>query len=149
MSHGQRVWKSNGKIFRFKNKFLNFSDTKKFSTESFLTFRELQPLVSYKRVSYWKNTRIPAWFFGKNISEHFQNIWKYHISMYLFFSNYFFFFYMYMIVWSKQNTCSFVNAMPKYIHSNINPICTYTNTDVINMYMHTYIFIHKHIHIPF
>ena len=49
--------KSNGKIFCFKNKFLNFSETKKFSTES-LTFRELQPLVSYKRVSYKKNTCI-------------------------------------------------------------------------------------------
>ena len=44
--------KSNGKIFCFKNKFLNFSETKKFSTESFLTFRELQLLASYKRVSY-------------------------------------------------------------------------------------------------
>ena len=44
--------KSNGKIFCFKNKFLKFSETKKFSTESFLTFRELQPLVSYKWVSY-------------------------------------------------------------------------------------------------
>ena len=41
--------KSNGKIFCFKNKFLNFSEAKKFSTESFLTFRELQPLVSYKK----------------------------------------------------------------------------------------------------
>ena len=37
-------------IFCFKNKFLNFSEAKKFSTESFLTFRELQPLVPYKRV---------------------------------------------------------------------------------------------------
>ena len=37
--------KSNGKIFCFKNKFLNFSEAKKFSTESFLTFRECQPLV--------------------------------------------------------------------------------------------------------
>ena len=27
-------------------------ETKKFSTERFLTFRELQPLVSFKRVSY-------------------------------------------------------------------------------------------------
>ena len=43
--------KSNGKIFCFKGK---FSETKKVSTESFLTFRELQPLVSYKRVSYKK-----------------------------------------------------------------------------------------------
>ena len=34
--------------------FLNFSETKKFSTESFLASRELQPLVSYKRVSYKK-----------------------------------------------------------------------------------------------
>ena len=48
--------KFNGKIFCFKNKFLNFSGTKNFSTESFLTFRELHPLVSYKRVSYKKNT---------------------------------------------------------------------------------------------
>ena len=31
---------------------ISFSETKKFSTESFLTFRELQSLVSYKRVSY-------------------------------------------------------------------------------------------------
>ena len=37
--------KSNGKIFCFKNKF-NFSENKKFSTESFSTFRQLQPLVS-------------------------------------------------------------------------------------------------------
>ena len=42
----------------FKNKFLNFSETKNLSTESFLTFRELQPLVSCKRVSYKKNTCI-------------------------------------------------------------------------------------------
>ena len=41
------------------NEFLSFLETKKFSTESFLTFRELQPLVSYKWVSckkkyfYW------------------------------------------------------------------------------------------------
>ena len=47
--------KSNGKIFCFKNKFLNFSETKKFSTGSFLTFMELQPLVSYKRASNKKN----------------------------------------------------------------------------------------------
>ena len=46
--------KSNGKIFCFKNKFLNFSETKKFSTESFLTFRELQLPVSCKWVSYKK-----------------------------------------------------------------------------------------------
>ena len=51
--------KSNGKIFCFKNKFLNFSETKKFSTESFLTFRELQPLVSYKRVSFIKKYVYP------------------------------------------------------------------------------------------
>ena len=50
--------KSNGKIFCLKNKFLNFSETKKFSNESFLTFREPQPLVSYKLVSYKKNTCI-------------------------------------------------------------------------------------------
>ena len=48
--------KSNRKIFCFKNKFLKFSETKKFSTESFLTFRELQPLVSYNWVSYKKKT---------------------------------------------------------------------------------------------
>ena len=42
-------------MFCFKNKFLNFLEINKFSTESFLTFRELQPLVSYKRVSYKKN----------------------------------------------------------------------------------------------
>ena len=47
---------SDGKIFCFNIKFLNFSETKKFSTESFLSFRELQPLVSYKWVSYKKNT---------------------------------------------------------------------------------------------
>ena len=41
-------------MFCYKNKFVNFSETNKFSTESFLTFRELQPLVSYKRVSYKK-----------------------------------------------------------------------------------------------
>ena len=46
--------KSNGKIFYFKNKFLNFSETKKFRTESFSTFKELQPLVSCKQVSYKK-----------------------------------------------------------------------------------------------
>ena len=46
--------KSNQKTFCFKNKFLNFSETKNFSTEGFLTFSELQPLVSYKRVSYKK-----------------------------------------------------------------------------------------------
>ena len=46
------------RYFVFKNKFLNFSDTKKFSTESFLTLRELQPLVSYKRVSYKKKMRV-------------------------------------------------------------------------------------------
>ena len=45
--------KSNGKIFCFKNKFLNFLEYKKFSTESFLTFRELQPLVSYKKYVYF------------------------------------------------------------------------------------------------
>ena len=46
--------KSNGRTFYFKNKFLNFLETKKFSTEKFLTFMELQPLVSYKQVSYKK-----------------------------------------------------------------------------------------------
>ena len=45
-------------IFSFKNKFLNFSETKKFNTENFLTFRELQPLVSYKRVSYKKKIHV-------------------------------------------------------------------------------------------
>ena len=41
-------------MFCFKNKFLNFSETKKFGTESCLNFRELQPLVSYKRIFYEK-----------------------------------------------------------------------------------------------
>ena len=49
---------SNGKIFCFKNKSLYFSETKKFSTESFLTFTELQPLVSYKQVSYIKKKNV-------------------------------------------------------------------------------------------
>ena len=40
--------------FCFNNMLPNFSETKKFSTESFLTFREPQHLVSYKRVSYKK-----------------------------------------------------------------------------------------------
>ena len=55
----------------FKNKFLNSSETKKLSTESFLTFRELQPLVSCKRVSYKKNTCICNFFCQtlKNIKE--------------------------------------------------------------------------------
>ena len=47
--------KSNGKTFCLKNKFLKFSETKKFNTE-------LQPLVSYKRVSYKKNTCISHLF---------------------------------------------------------------------------------------
>ena len=51
--------KSNGKIFCFKNKF-NFSENKKFSTESFSTFRQLQPLVSYERVSYKKKNTCVA-----------------------------------------------------------------------------------------
>ena len=51
--------KSNEKMFCFKNKFLNFSETKKLITERFLTFRELQPLVSYKRVSYKKKYVYP------------------------------------------------------------------------------------------
>ena len=59
-------------IFSFKNEFLNFSETKKFNTENFLTFRELQPLVSYKRVSYKKKdtcTQIwNLWFWN---SQHF------------------------------------------------------------------------------
>ena len=46
--------KSNGKIFYFKNKFLNFSETKKFSTESFLAFMELQSLDSYKWIFHKK-----------------------------------------------------------------------------------------------
>ena len=46
--------KCNGKIFCFKNKFLSFSETKKFSSETFLIFRELQPLVSHKRSPYKK-----------------------------------------------------------------------------------------------
>ena len=66
--------KSDGKILCFKNKFLNFSETKKFSTESFLTFRELQPLVSYKRVSYRKKcvyTKCQFFsFVSGNVSNH-------------------------------------------------------------------------------
>ena len=50
--------KSNGKIFCLKNKFLNFLETKKLSTESFLSFKELQPLVSYKRNTY---LHVPIW----------------------------------------------------------------------------------------
>ena len=42
------------RYFTLKISFFNFLETKKFSTESLLTFRELQPLVSYKRVSYKK-----------------------------------------------------------------------------------------------
>ena len=47
----------------------------------------------------------------------------------------------------NTHTCSFINTMPKYIHSNINPIYTYTNTDVIK-HAHACTYIHKHIHIP-
>ena len=43
---------------RYFAKFLNFSKTKKVSTESFLTFMELEPLISYELVSYEKNTCI-------------------------------------------------------------------------------------------
>ena len=50
MSHGQRVLILMEKYLCFKNKFLNFSWTKK---------RELQPLVSYKRVSC-KQIRVQA-----------------------------------------------------------------------------------------
>ena len=46
----------------FALKFLNFPKTKKYSTKSFLTFRELQPLISYKRVSY-KKIRV----YGQNL----------------------------------------------------------------------------------
>ena len=42
------------RYFALKISFLIFRRTKKFSTESFLTFRELKPLVSYERVSYKK-----------------------------------------------------------------------------------------------
>ena len=62
--------------------------------------------------------------------------------MYFFFRTFFFFFYMYMIAWSEQYTCSFVNSMPKYIHSNIHPIYTYINTGIISMYMYIYIYIY-------
>ena len=55
------------------------------------------------------------------------------------FPNFFLFLYV------KQNTFSFVNTMPKFIHSNMNPIYTYTNTDVINMCMHIYICIYIYI----
>ena len=62
-------------------------------------------------------------------------------SLYFFFS---------VCTWSydqNQNTCSFVNTMPKYMHSNINPVYTYTNTGVINMYMYIYIYIYMHLYI--
>ena len=42
------------RYFSSKISFLIFRRPKKFSTKSFLTFRELQPIVSYKRVSYKK-----------------------------------------------------------------------------------------------
>ena len=47
----------------------------------------------------------------------------------------------------NNHTCLFVNAMPKYIHSNINPVYTYTHTDVINMHMQTYIYINMCIYL--
>ena len=57
----------------------------------------------------------------------------------------------YNIIKATQNmnthTCSFVNTMPKYIHTNIYPMYTYTNTDVINMHMYTHIYAHTYIHI--
>ena len=52
------------RYFALKISFLIFRRPKKFSSESFLTFRELQPLVSYKRVSYKKNTFICKRFFA-------------------------------------------------------------------------------------
>ena len=66
----------------------------------------------------------------------------------------------------NTHICLFINTMPKYIHSNINPIYTYANTDVIKhahtciyIYTHThthiyiyiiyiYVYIHKQIHVP-
>ena len=54
LSHRQRMKEFNGKILCFKNNLLNFSERKKFSTESFLTLTELLHIVSYKRVSYKK-----------------------------------------------------------------------------------------------
>ena len=49
----------------------------------------------------------------------------------------------------NTHACSFVNKMPKYIHSNINLLYTCTNTDVIK-HAHAYIYryIQKHIHVP-
>ena len=38
-----------------------------------------------------------------------------------------------MIISPKQNTYSFVSKMSKYIHSNINLVYTYTNTDVFTI----------------
>ena len=39
--------KSSGNIFCFKNKFLNFSETKQISTESFLTFLDFAIVCGY------------------------------------------------------------------------------------------------------
>ena len=56
------------------------------------------------------------------------------------------FFYMnmrYNIIKNSTNyECLFVNTIPQHIHKNINPINTYTNTDVININLptHTYIY---------
>ena len=61
--------KYNRKIFYFKNKFLNFSETKKLSTE---TFKELQPLVSYKRGSYKKDTCVYLM-----ISSHYSQMFRF------------------------------------------------------------------------
>ena len=52
------------RYFAFKISFLIFWRLKKFSPESFLTFRELQPLVSYKRVSYKKIRVVDNFFLG-------------------------------------------------------------------------------------
>ena len=53
-------------------------ETKKISTESFLTFRELRPLVSYKRVSHKKNTWTPyeQYFFWSSLFEKCNEDWS-------------------------------------------------------------------------
>ena len=49
------VYKNLMERYLLENKFLNFLETKKFNGQSFLTFREVQLLVSYKLASYKKN----------------------------------------------------------------------------------------------
>ena len=65
----------------------------------------------------------------------------YHID--LFFEPLFIFIYVYQIQHSqnmKTHICLFLNTMPKYIHTNVNLIYSYTNIDVINMHMHIYVY---------